>query len=533
MTLLYSEIDPALHNPPKAATPLGYHPSYFLVNSSTSNPVLTAGNTNAPIALRFLNASLDFHVPTLNGTYMNLVAEDGNPYPYPKKEYSVQLAPGKTIDALWSPSVIGTYVIYDRRGNGMYAGLNITNELGAPIANDDVLTVNEDNTLSETVTFTDDLVPLSGVLFNDTMSDGSTAVSVPPTVAMLVNLPSHGSLTWGEENDGSCVYTPDPNFNGVDTFTYIANDGSLDSNLATVTITVNPMQDVPIANPGGPYTAVVDVPLTLDGTGSSDLDDDALTFAWDFNYDNTTFVTNPDTSSIPSHTYNTTGNYTVALIVNDDTDDSIIATTTVTVYETMPNSPPVADAGGPYSAVAGLNGALITFDSTDSSDPDGDPLTYEWDTNNDGSFVDASGAEPTVNFPKPGEFVVALRVHDGTVYSTLSSLSSFTTVLITNEPPVANDDEYTVTRRSKNNVLKILENDDDVVVGGISTIDDRSIVVDLISTKTKGSVKVGVGRVLYSPPKGKSWVSDSFMYTVKDIYGAVSQEPAKVTIYQE
>ena len=51
---------------------------------------------------------------------------------------------------------------------------------------------------------------------------------------------SHGTLVMNA--DGSFTYTPAANFTGSDVFTYKANDGTTDSNLVTVTITVN---DVP------------------------------------------------------------------------------------------------------------------------------------------------------------------------------------------------------------------------------------------------------------------------------------------------
>ena len=49
--------------------------------------------------------------------------------------------------------------------------------------------------------------------------------------------------------DGGFVYTPNANFSGVDPFTYTANDGESTSNAATVTITVNPVDDAPVAQP--------------------------------------------------------------------------------------------------------------------------------------------------------------------------------------------------------------------------------------------------------------------------------------------
>ncbi len=79
-----------------------------------------------------------------------------------------------------------------------------------------------------------------GVLDNDT---GGAAEAV------LVSGPSAGTLTGGLTADGSFTYTPDADFNGNDQFTYVANDGASgpDSNVATVTITVTPVNDGPTA----------------------------------------------------------------------------------------------------------------------------------------------------------------------------------------------------------------------------------------------------------------------------------------------
>ena len=93
-----------------------------------------------------------------------------------------------------------------------------------PVAADDAYVVDEDNVLN---------VAAPGVLGNDTDVDGDalTAVQVSP--------PSNGGLTLNA--DGSFTYTPDPDFNGADSFTYLVNDGAADSNTATVNITVNPV----------------------------------------------------------------------------------------------------------------------------------------------------------------------------------------------------------------------------------------------------------------------------------------------------
>jgi len=102
----------------------------------------------------------------------------------------------------------------------------------APVAVDDAYEVDEDGVLT--------VLAAQGVLANDTDVDNDLLT------ATLVNGPAHGTLVLAE--DGSFVYTPEANFNGTDSFTYKATDGTLESNLATVTITVNPVNDWPVAN---------------------------------------------------------------------------------------------------------------------------------------------------------------------------------------------------------------------------------------------------------------------------------------------
>src|SRR5262249_55035119 len=63
---------------------------------------------------------------------------------------------------------------------------------------------------------------------------------------ILVSSPSHGTLTLNAS--GSFTYTPAANYHGPDSFTYKANDGTADSNVATVSITVTSVNDAPVAN---------------------------------------------------------------------------------------------------------------------------------------------------------------------------------------------------------------------------------------------------------------------------------------------
>jgi VCBS repeat-containing protein len=108
-------------------------------------------------------------------------------------------------------------------------GIGDACENTAPVANNDSYSTNEDTTLN---------VAAPGVLTNDTDGEMDTLT------ASLVTSPSNaGSFTFNP--DGSFSYTPNANFNGADSFTYKVSDGSLDSNTATVTITVTAVNDPP------------------------------------------------------------------------------------------------------------------------------------------------------------------------------------------------------------------------------------------------------------------------------------------------
>ena len=124
----------------------------------------------------------------------------------------------------------------------------------APVAAADAYSVDEDDVLN--------VVVAEGVLSNDTDVDGD-ALS-----AVLVSDVVNGSLTLNA--DGSFSYTPAANFDGSDSFTYKPNNGTVDGNTVTVSITVDSVNDAPVASDDGATT-------TEDGVlnGSSVLTNDS------------------------------------------------------------------------------------------------------------------------------------------------------------------------------------------------------------------------------------------------------------------
>src|SRR5205085_22121 len=91
--------------------------------------------------------------------------------------------------------------------------------------------------------------------------------------------PAHGTLALNA--DGSFTYTPTANYNGSDSFTYKANDGSLSGNVATVSLTINAVNDQPVVAQGiADISIAEDEPFsfTIPANTFFDVDGDALTY---------------------------------------------------------------------------------------------------------------------------------------------------------------------------------------------------------------------------------------------------------------
>lgn len=187
-------------------------------------------------------------------------------------------------------------------------------------------------------------------------------------------------------------------------FRLVVYDGQLYSNPDTVVIqTVN---NPPIADAGPDKSGVVGVPVNLNGSGSSDPNGDTLTYQWSVGSapsGSTATISNP-TSVTPSFTPDLPGTYTIQLVVNDGQVNS--NPDTVIISATIPNRDPVANPGGPYSGVVGIP---VQFNGSGSSDPDGDPITYNWQFGDGGTD---SAVNPTHTYASTGTYNVTLRVED-------------------------------------------------------------------------------------------------------------------------
>ncbi|MCE5334113.1 MAG: tandem-95 repeat protein [Desulfobacteraceae bacterium] len=412
-----------------------------------------------------------------------------------------------------SASVIGkdsfTYQAWDANG-GKSDTATVTITINTPpVAGNNTYSIAEDNVLN---------IAPAGVLADDADSEHDALT------AELVDGPGHGQLIFNE--DGSFVYTPTENYNGTDSFTYRASDGRLHSNLATVAITVTPVNDPP-ASGNDTYTAKEDTKLTVSAaTGvlkndsdpeksklSAVLVDGPLHGALAFKSDGSFAYT-------PGANFDGTDSFTYK--ASDGAAEGEV--TTVTINITAANDAPVAGNDGYttdedseliVNAVAGV--------LANDSDVDGDTLTATvvsrpkngtLSLNADGSFT----YTPDSNYNGADSFTY--KVSDGSISKTATAVFNITPV---NDPPASANDTYTTKEDTKLVVSAskgVLKNDSDPEKSELSATLVDGPLHGTLAFKSDGSFT-------YTPEANFNG-TDSFTYTASD--GSIVGEAATVTL---
>lgn len=311
----------------------------------------------------------------------------------------------------------------------------------------------------------------------------------------VITEPSHGTLSGTAPE---LTYTPAPNYNGTDSFSFMVNDGELDSQTGKVSITVKAINDPPIATTQSVTVKMEkSLPITLTGN-----DSDSLTYTFavrsepqhgdlslvqDFNKNGKLVYT-------PRPAY--TGSDFFTFILNDGDSDSRPATVAIDI---TPNNSPVADT----QTVKAMEDTPVVVNLM-ANDPDGDALEYT--VTKEPLHGKLSGTAPNLtytpneNFDGPDSF--AFQVNDGKSDSFAAEVSINVTPV--NDPPTA-------------------------ITGGIKTEEDTPIPITLtgtdpdgdslsytiISNPSHGSLNQTESETIYTPETNYNG-SDSFNFKAND-----------------
>ena len=257
-----------------------------------------------------------------------------------------------------------------------------------------------------------------------------------PLTYQVVAGPAHGSLALNPAT-GAYTYTSVADYNGSDTFSFRANDGTADSNVATVAITVRPVNDAPVAQ--GQTISVVEDTLFTGKAIATDVDGDKLTFSiLDRPSHGNAGVTADGTFRyLPAANYNGPDRFTFQV-----SDGTLSVVGTIEIMVTPVNDAPFLDnptlTADEDTALAGM---------VASTDVEGDPYSIVLavapahgvaTVQPDGSFV----YTPAPNYNGTDSFQVRATDKPG------ATRTATVTILVraVNDAPVAANDAYSVNQ---------------------------------------------------------------------------------------
>lgn len=401
-----------------------------------------------------------------------------------------------------------TYAVADNTGTYSLPGLVTITVTGlAPVAVDDNAVTPEDTPVA------------IDVLANDFAPDG---VLVPSSV-VIVTPPLNGSAVVNPAT-GVITYTPNLDYNGPDSFTYrVRDDKDQLSNVATVSITVTPENDGPVARPDNALTQL-DQPVVInvlanDTDPDNDIDPTTVTIVAPPS--NGAVVVNPVTGAV---TYTPNAGFTGTDTFTYTVDDLTGLTSNEAVVTVRVNAPPVANndvAVTPEDFSVNIN---ILANDTDS---DGTlvPSSVAIVTGPANGTLIVNPTNGVVTYtPNPDyfgadSFTYTVRDNDGAV-SNVATVNI--TILSVNDPPVAVDD-FATTDVNAPVTIDVLANDFDID----GTLEPSTVTIITGPTHGVATVNPVTGEINYTPNAGFAG-GDLIVYIVQDDEGGVSNQASVV-----
>ena len=387
-----------------------------------------------------------------------------------------------------------TYTISDGNGGTDTATVNITVEA----VNDKPTADNGEFTVDEGALY-------SGMMIGADIDSSSIEF-------IVVNMPLHGTLVFNSKT-GSYDYQHDGSETTSDSFTFKVNDGELDSNVATVEITINPVNDPPVAN-DDEFT--LNEGASHDGTlVGSDVDGGPLGYIVVDLPENGTLIYNDETGAFTyTHDGSETTSDSFTFKVNDGLADSLIATVTITINPV--NDAPIAEDGAFTVAEGGSHeGQLV------ASDAEGSDLEYILMTPPDNGALLFDSSTGLFTYTHDGSETISdsftFKVNDGELDSEIAIVEI--TVTPVNDPPIATDGVITVAEGGAGAGNLVAADSDSAAL--VYRIDRAPVNGTVIITDP------ATGAYTYTH-NGSETLTDSFTFIVND--GSADSNVATVTV---
>jgi len=388
------------------------------------------------------------------------------------------------------------YTIQDATGRNATARVNIT-----------LTAVNDPpDAVNDSVSFNEDSAVTVFVKSNDTDPDGDL------TFVQSVTQGAHGAVAM---SNGLPFYTPVANYFGSDSFTYTLSDGKGGTDVATVSVTVNNIQDAPVALPDAATTPEDTAVVVSVLANDSDADGNTLTvFAVTAAAHGTVTFTAATVRYVPNANYFGPDAFTYS--VNDGTGRSA---TGVPVSITVTSVNDLPTAGNDSGSLAEDGSATLSVLGNDA-DPDGGALAIASTTQGANGAVSFTASTvtytPAANFHGTDSF--AYTIGDGQGGSATATVSI--TVSSVNDVPVAANDSAT-TDEDAGVTVPVLGNDTD--------LDGDTLAVTAVTQGAHGSVSFTAGGVTYAPAANYNG-GDSFTYTIGDGNGGSATATVSISV---
>ena len=405
-----------------------------------------------------------------------------------------------------------TFTVSDGNGGSVTRTVSITivGVNDAPIAVDDVFSGNEDTVIGGDVTpgTPGQDRDIEGDPITVVDADGNATNGISP-----VSGPTHGTLVLNA--DGTFAYTPNANYNGTDSFTYRISDGQGGFAEATVNLTINPVNDAPVAA-NDSATTPEDTPYAGTLPPASDVDGDAVTYVKASDPAHGTVVVNADGTYVYTPASNYNGTDTFRYSVRDTT--GAVTTYTVTVIVTPVNDDPVVAT---IVAPPSRDSDPISFDvSRFVTDVDGDHPTYAASGLPPGLTINpATGVISgtlTRDASQGGPYAVTVTVNDGHGGVVTTSFPW----PVSNPAPIARNDAAFVNPGAQVTVA-VLANDRDP---------DGDPLTVTNALAANGSVQIlADGSIRYTPADGFTG-TDRITYVIDDGNGGTAIATVVITV---